>query len=127
MKNYYLRVQGQLSFESIKKANINMEKTESNIALILDYSDFNIPKDSLFNYIRIDDKTYRINGQLIYITQQFSLPFDEVPIGWKTVGFFEVNETAEFIDLIPFTKGWLPIDSKIVIGFDDSLPINMLY
>jgi hypothetical protein len=124
MKNYYLKVHGQVSEELLIKAKINITKTDSNIILMLSYSEFTINKNSQFNYVTIDGKMFRINGILTYITQQFSLPFDEIPQGWKTVGIFDLKDNFEFVKLIPFTEGWVSKDSEIIIGFDDSFLIN---
>ena len=119
MKEYFLRVSGQLSTELIKEAKLIVEKTDTDIVLFLDYSDFTIQKGSLFNYIIIDGVKFKIHAHLRYITQQFSLPFEEIPYGWKTVGYFELDNLLDFVHLIPFSKGWLSTSQKIKIGYEN--------
>jgi hypothetical protein len=118
MKKYYQLVYGQLSDELLEKAKIYVEKPSSTIVLFLGYSIFTIKKESPFNYIIIEGKKFDTDATLTYITQQFSLPFGEIPEGWKTVGFFDFKEKRDFFELIPFADGWLSIDMNIEIGYE---------
>ena len=123
MKIYYQLVHGEIIseiYENIKISEFINDKTK---VFAFTHSCFSVPKHSIFNYLTIKGVNYQIFGRLTYITQQLSLPFDEIPYGWKTVCVIGFDELHDCLKLIPLTDGWVSLHDieDIEIGFDDDL------
>jgi len=95
---------------------------ESEIILLCDFSRFDIPIGYVFN--GIED----INGDLVFrgaivlkkVTQQFVLPFDSLPQGWKSICKFEFlqNDIPEIVRSLPATSYWVNADVSLVLKGD---------
>ncbi len=118
-----LRVSGRLSDkELMSKFRLVLDYSpsrETEIILLCDYSEFDIPLGYVFG--SIED----LNGQVVFtgdiilkkVTQQFVLSFDSVPQGWKTICKFEFVEQRipEMVRTLPAASFWVGADPSLVL------------
>ncbi len=119
MNNFSYLVHGELSAESIKKLSIPIKITERKRVLFLGFAEYTITCGAKFNMINIKGENLPIMATLEYITQQYNLPFDEIPLGWKTIVVIEVGKGIEHFSNIPIVETWYQSDLDIRIGFSN--------
>ncbi len=90
MENVYLKVQGKADSSLIKEYDKNslfrnVRKDDSVLILVVDYSEFEIPKGQIFNFIEIPNKPIiAVQSQLILISI-FQKEIDFLPNGHKAL------------------------------------------
>ncbi|RKR84849.1 hypothetical protein BDD43_5102 [Mucilaginibacter gracilis] len=109
-KSQVLGIVSENSYEVIKKGL----KRKFNEGLALNffctYSEYEIPFGTRFNYLKnnLSGTIVEIQATLVDATQQWGLPFDNVPMGYKTISRFEFTELG--LDLIkreiPVIDSW---------------------
>jgi hypothetical protein len=84
-----LRILGMLSEDAFKRMEnyLNNERTEFFQYFFAGFSEYNIPKDTLFKrYYFIDSTEYfSFDARLVEITQNFGIEMEEIGIGWRTI------------------------------------------
>ncbi|MET6997055.1 hypothetical protein [Chitinophaga defluvii] len=123
MERLWIKVIGNIS-EDLKvnffKAldSENLKKNE--LILFCTYSDFDIPIGHCFTHIKTDEDSEGINCRVVLknVTQQFFLPLDEIPHGWKTVCKFEFIEgiIPKEVQQLPVLNGWTQSDSYLLFA-----------
>jgi len=93
-----------------KKLNSNLlnifNKCNDCFIFFIDYSNYNIPINSIFTKCIINDNPYVINWTLILITNQNFFQLDSIEEGYKTICGFKINSKINLINKIPFMKDW---------------------
>jgi hypothetical protein len=78
--------------------------------LVCDYSEFEIPQDYIFTNIQVGKSIFFFNSVVLLkiISQQYFLQLQSIPMGWKTICLFEVNENSDFIlfNSLPEINEW---------------------
>lgn len=94
------------SYQNVLRYN---RSNTSEVILFCDYSEFDIPVDQTFNYIENTQgkKVYSDPFTLVNISQEFGLPFDIIPRGYKTICKFSfIGKIPPAIKEIPTIKTW---------------------
>ena len=116
-----LRVVGRLPIELITYYKNILEyfyNNTSEIILFCDFSEFAIAKNHLFKHIRINNNIVECPILLKSISQEYMLPFESIPIGWKTVCKFEILETGkiELFSQLPEIQEWAESNTCFVLS-----------
>ncbi|MFT4155700.1 hypothetical protein [Parafilimonas sp.] len=97
MQKSKLKIVGIASDDLMRKHKIFYSKaiTPNEILLFCDYSSIDIPIGYEFNFIENSDWTVLFSGtiRLKEITQEFMLPYDQIPKGHKSICKFEFINT----------------------------------
>lgn len=120
MEKYDFYIHGVLAQEKIiESLKIPVKMTDSSVILLLGFACFSIKPGAKFNFLKIKDHIYEISATLEYVTQQYSRPFPEIPLGWKTVVVINIDKGKEYFNDLPKVEGWYESDMKDVIGFSE--------
>jgi hypothetical protein len=117
-----LRVVGRLTKDLINKYKDILEYFSNNnaseIILFCDFSEFEINKNYLFNNIRVNENIIACPLLLKSISQEYMLPFESIPIGWKTVCKFEILEAdnIKLINSLPEINEWSESNTVFVLS-----------
>ena len=73
------------------------QNDKKEIILFCDYSEFEIPQDYIFTSIHVGNKKSIFTSPVILkvISQEYFLRLHSIPIGWKTICLFEINENSD--------------------------------
>ncbi len=126
LEKIHLRVSGRLSDkELMSKFRLVLDYSPSRaweVVLLCDLSLCDIPIGYGFN--RIED----LEGKVVFkglivlkkVTQQFVLPFDALPKGWKTICKFEFADqlVPEVIRRLPAASYWVNAQASLVLQGD---------
>jgi hypothetical protein len=117
-----IRILGITSKETIKLLNQNFfdkDVSDHEIILFVGYCAFDVPVGYQFEKIENNDGSLIMHTPIILkkVTQQFSLIFDEIPHGFKTICRFEFTEgkIPDSILKLPVIQDWY--DSKTYLKF----------
>ena len=101
-KDLIIRYKGILGYSS--------KKNVLEIIFFCDFSEFEIHSNHLFKYIRVNKNENLIACPLLLksISQEYMLPLESIPIGWKTVCKFEILEpkNIELFNSLPEVNEW---------------------
>jgi hypothetical protein len=88
--------------------------------LFVDYSDYDIPIGAKFSLFSTDEQgreIYKIDGELLQVTQSFLKPFDLIPKGHKTI--CEIKLDAPSLNLLrsklPIVDSWYA-EKRFLLG-----------
>lgn len=96
-------------------------KRDYNTALSLDffclYSEYEIPVGFVFTnfHIRKTGLFIKVNAKLVDVTQQWGLPMDFIPMGYKTISRIEFENAESIIAIkkgMPIINSWENSDYK---------------
>lgn len=89
-----IQITGLVSKEHSEKLKISL--MDNCIACFVDYSSYDIPIQYVFKSAKYKDsiKMYSGDFQVVYITQQFGISWNNIPKGWKTVCVIRMNSLA---------------------------------
>jgi|GEM_PF-1410173 len=125
MSDFFLIIQGFLSPGSQQKilsATGKKDITADCRLLFFDYSEFDVPVGELFSTLtnKESGESYKINGELKFITQNQGRQLDWIPKGHKTI--CEVCFDKESLDIIiskiPFVDSWTILPVRYVLSGD---------
>ena len=92
-----LKVVGRLTPELIQKYKHVLGYSPGSYALEIllycDFSEFEIPTNHVFEHIRFNENSFDCSLLLKRISQEYMLPLEAIPVGWKTVCLFELLTT----------------------------------
>lgn len=128
MGKYNFIICGILTPKIIESLDIPVKLTNSTVVLFLDFASFSIKPGAKFNFLKIKNHIYEISATLEYVTQQYSRPFPEIPLGWKTVVVINIDKGKEYFNDLPKVEGWYESDMKDVIEYFDNkgfLPLSI--
>jgi hypothetical protein len=117
MKKYDFILHGVLAPKIIENLNIPVKISNSSVVLLLGFANFSIKPGAKFNFLKTKDIKYEISATLEYITQQYSRPFSEIPLGWKTIVVINIDKGRSYFDALPIVEGWYESDLKDEIGY----------
>lgn len=107
-----LKVIGRLTTELIWLYKDILEylpnSTALEIMLFCDFSEFEIHTNHLFQRIQFNEKIFDCPLLLKSISQEYMLPLEMIPIGWKSICKFEVLQAGkiELFSELPEISQW---------------------
>jgi len=118
-----LKIVGRLT-ESLINSYKNMLDYTSNdnitdIIVFCDYSKFEIKRNHVFENIWINKTENVIKCSLVLksISQEYMLPLESIPIGWKTICRFNVldKEQIKLFQALPEINEWSESNSFFIL------------
>ena len=106
-----LKIESRVSETTLKliKKGFKVICPINSIFVFISYSDYEVEKGHFFKKITFDSNII-YNGQieLLDITQQLSVNWNSIPIGWKTICLlrFTPQYDSKNINQIPITDSW---------------------
>jgi hypothetical protein len=124
VSNKFVRIYGIASKKVEKLLRDNLKRWPSSAhscTLFVDYSDFDIPMGTNFTFFSEDEqgnKSHRVNGKLIQITQSWLKPFDQIPSGHKTICEIELDEASLTLlqSKLPTVDSWSKVEKRFLLG-----------
>lgn len=123
----YIVLQGIVSETTLAMLSNKLHfevKKEGAIFLFCDYSKFQVPLGTVFNYIvdgRSKVSAFKARMELIYVTQEFFQPYEFIPIGHKTICQFNFTQRAfNFLSQeLPIIDSWKPLSFSFYLSTDE--------
>gem|GEM_PF-5692660 len=82
----------------------------------------------LFGFDKEQNRTFDIDYELVFVTQQFYKPFPYIPAGWHTLSVFKVvKDSSVFSDGLPLTNDWYEGAKHLFISDLPPLTTPLLY
>ena len=106
-----------IASEKVRKT-LNFPTLESQLLLFVDYSNFNIPRGSAFNFYKINENDLWVNCEIVleYITQEWGKEYLNIPKGHKTICNFSGIDTIPCLQLLPEADAWKLSDNYLIIA-----------
>lgn len=101
--------------------NIRPRRLELNQAVVFcDYSNYEFPVGFIFKTVENSFKSIFCETQIVLkaVSQEFAVPYDEIPKGHKTICKFEllVNHASEIIGNLPLVNKWYDSDDYLLFS-----------
>ena len=120
MKSYFSRIIRVVPPSEYAQIKVENHIKNHSVVFYFGYSEFTIRKGAFFNYLSIESNRYKVNGTLTYITQEFSLPWDEIPLGWRTACVVDFRDFFDYIKPIPVSQSSFNSENEMLLGYDES-------
>jgi len=122
----YLWIEGKISrssFELIKDGFI-LEKPDEAEILFIGYAYDNVPLGKTFQVIfskRNPAEAIFRQSKIIAVTQEFGIPLDVIPQGWKTICIVEFPQgIPDIIKNLPVINAWGENKDYVCLSDEDS-------
>jgi len=116
-----LQIVGVISEDLLKRfaSIVNYKENKNQVVLFCRYSESNIPIGFIFRKIQDVDsgEIFAIEATLKGISQQLRIPWEEVPMGWKTICNFEFkNNIPKVVSELKRLNDWFDYDKILVFS-----------
>ncbi len=107
------RISQEIKNELLENSNL---KVENIIGFYVDYSEHNVPVNTIFTELLLNNSLKNIKWELVHVTDNTNFSFDMIEEGYKTICFFKIPFTNnEVYCVIPIINGWGEAKEKFTI------------
>lgn len=117
-----LKILGSANTNVIEKYTniLNYKENDMQVILFCDYSTYDIPKGYIFNHLMdpLSQNNISCKAKLKDISQEFGIPFDSVPKGYKTICNFKFSgiNIPKMIMELPIINDWYESNESLIFS-----------
>lgn len=93
---------------------------ENEVALFVNYNFADVPIGTAFDccYAAAEESNLRwVRSEVVAVTQQFAMPFEEIPHGWKTITVLRFNpDLPDLVAKLPVSDGWFESPITVLVS-----------